>query len=280
MASQVTIRPLEPFGAEVELDLRENLSPEQVEALRAAFNKHHILVFRRQDLSYDQQAAFLSNFGRLIPPESEYRTISNVAEGGGLGKVELMFHSDGSFLPNPYLGISLHALEVDEGNTSTLFQDNTRAYHRLTDEMKERLAPLKVRNVWAVKSDERNVFDPKLPHYDHPLINLNPRSGEPILYISPLHTTELVGIPHDEGQRLLEELIAEARRDNTYEHKWYLGDLVMWDNFALVHARGRLSDTPRTLQRVVLGDKPGAEQIKNYDAVWAQHFAQTQEYAA
>ena len=39
-----------------------------------------------------------------------------------------------------------------------------------------------------------------------------------------------------------------------YEHHWRNGDLVIWDNVALQHARPPIADgTRRTLRRVVCG---------------------------
>jgi hypothetical protein len=42
--------------------------------------------------------------------------------------------------------------------------------------------------------------------------------------------------------------------DNTYEHYWRNGDLLIWDNVACLHSRGSLANVARrTLQRVTSG---------------------------
>jgi taurine dioxygenase len=41
---------------------------------------------------------------------------------------------------------------------------------------------------------------------------------------------------------------------NRYEHHWEPGDLVVWDNVGLQHARGAVGrGAPRTLRRIVIG---------------------------
>ena len=51
-----------------------------------------------------------------------------------------------------------------------------------------------------------------------------------------------------------------------YEHRWYNGDLVIWDNIALQHARGDMSGCiPRVLQRVCVADKTFFELCPQFD---------------
>src|SRR5688572_29321571 len=53
-------------GAEIRgVDLTKPLSHETVEAIRAAWDKHLVLVFRGQSISQDQQLKFASYFGDL-----------------------------------------------------------------------------------------------------------------------------------------------------------------------------------------------------------------------
>ena len=52
--------------------------------------------------------------------------------------------------------------------------------------------------------------------------------------------------------------------DNIYEHRWTVGDLVLWDNIALHHGR---RDIPvheaRTLQRVTLAELTPSQMVPN-----------------
>jgi taurine dioxygenase len=62
-----------------------------------------------------------------------------------------------------------------------------------------------------------------------------------------------VGLGPDESEELLEELFQYLYAPaNLLEHVWRNGDLVVWDNFAVQHARANVrTDGPaRTLRKV------------------------------
>ncbi|HLQ89364.1 MAG TPA: TauD/TfdA family dioxygenase, partial [Xanthobacteraceae bacterium] len=63
----ITVAPLSPAcGAEVSgVDLTRPLSETQVRAIKEAWGKHLVLVFRGQKLSQDDQLRFASYFGDL-----------------------------------------------------------------------------------------------------------------------------------------------------------------------------------------------------------------------
>jgi taurine dioxygenase len=47
-----------------------------------------------------------------------------------------------------------------------------------------------------------------------------------------------------------------------YEHTWCNGDIVIWDNIALQHARGSLKSAGRrVLQRVIVGTEGVCPQV-------------------
>jgi len=66
----------------------------------------------------------------------------------------------------------------------------------------------------------------------------NPVNGEDGLYIAS-HAFAVEGMPEAEGQALIDELIAFATRPGAvYSHAWRLGDVLIWDERAILH-RGR-----------------------------------------
>ena len=70
------------------------------------------------------------------------------------------------------------------------------------------------------------------------MIVRHPESGLAALYISPLATHEIVGLPHDEAAALLGELFERALRPGyIYSHEWSAGDLVIWDTITTLHSR-------------------------------------------
>ena len=72
-------------GAEIlGLDLSKPLSSEDRDAILSALNNHHVLVFRNQILSKDQQITFTQQFGELeqhvgrLPDGSRYPIVHTV----------------------------------------------------------------------------------------------------------------------------------------------------------------------------------------------------------
>lgn len=67
----------------------------------------------------------------------------------------------------------------------------------------------------------------------------------------------MVGWPIEEGRKLIEELIAFATQPQfVYQHRWRVGDLVVWDNRCTMH-RGRTYDETnhrRVLHRTTVSD--------------------------
>jgi alpha-ketoglutarate-dependent 2,4-dichlorophenoxyacetate dioxygenase len=76
----------------------------------------------------------------------------------------------------------------------------------------------------------------------------NPASGAEALYIAS-HAYAVEGMEEAEGATLIDDLIAAMTRpESVYTHRWSPGDVLIWDERALLH-RGRPwpYDEPRTL---------------------------------
>jgi taurine dioxygenase len=74
-----------------------------------------------------------------------------------------------------------------------------------------------------------------------------------MLYVSQQVTIEILGLSSEENEELLEELFAHLYvPEHVIQHDWRTGDLVVWDNRAVQHARGtvRLEGPERTLRKV------------------------------
>ena len=66
----------------------------------------------------------------------------------------------------------------------------------------------------------------------------NPVTGEEALYLAS-HAYAVDGMPEEEGQKLIADLIAFATREGSvYTHAWRPGDVLIWDERATLH-RGR-----------------------------------------
>ena len=88
----------------------------------------------------------------------------------------------------------------------------------------------------------------------------NPANGRDALYIAS-HTCAIEGMPNEAAQALIADLIAFATAPgHTHLHRWQAGDVIMWDNRAVLH-RGRPwpGDKPRHMVRTTIsaGDADG-----------------------
>jgi taurine dioxygenase len=155
------IRPLSDVaGAEViGLDLRQPLDELARTAIYDAFVRHHVLAFRDQDLTKDEQVAFTEQFGTLERHVARNRgpgdhpmvhIVSNLGpDGEPSGKVgSQRWHTDKSFRPLPSLATILHARIMPPQGGDTCFANMCLAYEALSAAEKAELAGAAVIHSW------------------------------------------------------------------------------------------------------------------------------------
>ncbi|MBW8785218.1 MAG: TauD/TfdA family dioxygenase, partial [Novosphingobium sp.] len=85
----------------------------------------------------------------------------------------------------------------------------------------------------------------------HPVVRTQEGTGRPYLFVNENMTACIIGLSEADSDALLSELFSYLYVDvAVYDHDWRRGDLVVWDNMALQHARGAVGEGARTLQRV------------------------------
>ncbi|MBI2951574.1 TauD/TfdA family dioxygenase [bacterium] len=254
------------LGAEARgLDLRQPLSPGQVNRLRAAFLDHGVLFFRDQRISEEDQVRFSRYFGDPAPhvreqpdrPIQEIFIISNVEENGkpigALGNDEINFHSDLSYMPRPGSISMLYAVEVPESGGDTMWANCCAAYEALDEGLKGRIAGLR-----AIHKHPRPQQNPPIPA-SHPVVRTHPETGRKVLYVSPHLTSHIEGASPQEDRELLDRLIAHATQPRfVWAHKWRVGDLLMWDNRCTMHRRESFDNAQRRIMKrtQMFGDEP------------------------
>ena len=270
----IRVRPLHPhLGAAVTgVDLARPLPPEVFAAIEAAFNRHAVLVFPGQPLSDDQQIEFSRLFGPLeTSPEyagskksrlnrPEIADISNLDPEGRVMSAEdkrLLFnrgnqlwHTDSSFKYVPARCSLLSAREIPPTGGETEFADMRAAYDALPEETKRRIDGLVVEHsIFRSRSligfsEFNEEIRRALPPVPQLLVRRHPGSGRKTLYLAS-HASHIVGWPVEEGRKLIEELTAFATEPRfVYQHRWTVGDLVLWDDRCTMH-RGRPYDDTR-----------------------------------
>ena len=266
MAVPIAHRPLQPFGVLIDRDLRVSLDATERTALRQLLYRHGLVVAREQSLSLDRQCDLMSTFGPLLGSRA---TVSYVAPDDGVfGTQALGFHSDLAFAPVPFDVISLHAVDVADGETSTRFVDAAAACARLAAPLRERLQGLTAAAVSSSANGRTVGFDiPAGAHrFDRAAILAHKVTGQPVLYVQEAQTARFNELERAASDALLAELFAILYAPGSVlEHRWNQGDLVLWDNLRLQHARPAFAaGRPRRLQRVVVAEQSLREQIPDF----------------
>ena len=277
--TDIQVTPLaQACGAEIKgVDLTQPLSERTVRAIKDAWDKHLVLVFRGQTLSQDDQLRFASYFGGLglrkkAPEKLRSRTegivqdtnkdadkvllVTNIkVDGkpiGAFGDGEFWFHIDSGYTPRPYKYTFLYALELPSRGGNTMFSNMYKAYDAVPAALKEKLQGKKALHIHEynrAKQAGSSGDISGIPHHFHPLFITHPDTGRKTLFVDRLMTTRIEGMDDAESNAILDQLyeIGE-RREFIFEHVWQLGDFLMWDNRCTIHAR---TDFPKEERRLL-----------------------------
>jgi alpha-ketoglutarate-dependent taurine dioxygenase len=263
----IELRPVSGHvGVDVRgVDLSKPIDDETAKGLRQAFLDHHLLLFRNQDISADDQFRFASLFGEAkirgkyaraaAEPATQY--VSNTRTDGILGDGEIAFHQDHVFYEHPLRAIILYGVQIPPSGSATRFRNAVTLVDRMPDKLRRRCEPVRCLHLYDYNGDYTAWQDPAkaspdAPRAWHPLLWTHPETGQLALWLSPLNTVDFAGATRDEGWALIDELksYADAADDLVYQHEWAPGDLVIWSNRTLQHARlPFIPGEARTLRR-------------------------------
>jgi taurine dioxygenase len=247
-----------PLGARLDgIDLAMPLAQSDVDAITEAWRTRLVVVAQGQRLSDPQLLAFSRYFGELDPPGPnpygepfnkaypDINVISNVVENGrpigGLGDGEAVWHADMTYVEVPPKAAVLHALEVPSAGGNTYFADMFAAYETLPADLK-RAADGRIaihdssrNSAGMLRKGYRQVTDVReTVGARHPLLRTDP-SGRRALFLGRRPNSYVVGLP---CEALLDALWAHATEPRfTMCHEWRVGDLLMWNNLAVLHRR-------------------------------------------
>ncbi len=279
-AVTLTIRPLSPaLGASISgVDISQQLRAKTFEAIRDAWFEYGVVCIPGQTLDEMQQVRFGEQFGELAHTQGDYTSgkghpaimyITNQKEDGkyvgALPDGEMYFHSDMCYVERPSMATMLYAMVIPSAGGNTLFANMYKAYETLPEATKQKLAGLKAVNSYepgtaaptsAMRT--RSTPTPDARSFAQPVICTHPVTGKKSLYINRLMTEYIVGMPRDESNALLESLFDHQEQAQfIYEHRWTPGELMIWDNRCMLHARSDFNANElRKLRRItVKGDR-------------------------
>ncbi|MDB5372747.1 MAG: Taurine dioxygenase [Belnapia sp.] len=250
------IHALHPlFAAEVTgLDLAGPLDAPVLEVLHDAFLEHAVLLFRGQHLGAVAQGDFARRLAALEAPLLDRRSLLlppllRIVAGampGELPPADRAWHADHTHEAEPSLACIAHATGATVPGGTIGFADQRAALANLPPALRRRVEDLRAEHRHAGRLAE------------HPVVRSHPVSGEPSLFVNPGFTTRILNLPAAESERLLAALFAAATAPRvTWTHDWAPGDLLLWDNRAVLHTGTPEDSAAGILQRTrIEGDRP------------------------
>lgn len=262
------------FGVEVHGVRLAELSEGEFQELRGHWRANGALLVRGQEGLTDAQfEAFSARFGELDPPPNQgvgrksvpgfpsLYVVSNELDAAGeplgaLGYGEAVWHTDMSYLPVPPIASMLLARRLPDWGGNTWVASMCAAYEGLPAPLKARARKLWIKHD-ATRDSGGNLRkgvedddDPRTSRgHAHPAVIRDPGTGRPALYLGRRPRAYVMGLPLAESEALLDELWRWAiTPDNVYEHRWRVGDLLLWSNYSTLHRRDEFD--PRSVRRM------------------------------
>ena len=162
------------------------------------------------------------------------------------------------------MGSILRLHTVPETGGDTLFASMYAAYDALSDRLKAYLDGViaihdggpNYRHRSAVDGrDDKRVF----PRAEHPVIRTHPVTGKKAIFVNPVFTVGIKGLPDEEGEAILRFLYAHNNSPRfQVRFKWRPHSIAFWDNRCVQHlAMWDYFPQIRSGERVtVQGDRP------------------------
>jgi taurine dioxygenase len=283
---RVTVRPsAAALAADIEgVNLAGPLTPETMAAIKQAWGDHLVLRFRGQNLTDDDLMRFSQQIGDLDwapiaakdvktagADDKQYvMVISNVVENGiaigQLGAYEAIWHTDMSYIAEPPMASALYSLEVPPSGGDTGFCNMYLALETLPADLRHAIDGKLCRHDASRNSAgelRRGFVDApdasQTVGAEHPIARTHPATGRHALFLGRRRNAYIPGLPLNESERLLDALWAHATKDEfTWYQQWRVGDLILWDNRAVMHRRDAFDPNARRVMHrtQIKGDRP------------------------
>jgi taurine dioxygenase len=251
------------FGLEIlDVDLAGKLSARDFAEVVDLYNQRSMLLFRHQSLTPAAQAALARRLGKPkietrkqfnFREHPEVSTIGNIVDPGGQPLAFFVrggfgWHTDGTAACHVNAATLLYAVEVPRDGGDTLFLSSAAAYDNAPQELIDALADVSYLTSFHAHNDPLHASDPAafiplsasereaLPPVWHRVIQAHPVSGRKLFYLhsSPI---DFDGVALETGHRLLRQALDLASApERVYCHRWQAGDLIIWDNHAMMHS--------------------------------------------
>jgi taurine dioxygenase len=263
------------IGAEISgVDISEPLPAETIGEIRQAMLDHLVIFLRDQQITPEQQIAFVSRFGEpdiypFVKGLEDYPEITPVLklpeETVNFGGI---WHSDTVYQAQPPMGTVLYAKELPPVGGDTLYANQYQAYEALSAPLRDFLDGLTAINsaakgsAAATRSDrvsDAGTGRQEVLEAEHPVVRTHPETGRKALYVNTGHTIRFGGMTEAESTPILEFLYQhQIKPEFCCRFVWSPGAIAFWDNRCAQHYPiNDYHGHTRLLHRITLkGDKP------------------------
>jgi taurine dioxygenase len=270
------------FGAVIRGLTREAITdPATRAALRALWIDKGLLVFRGMQGGRDTQMALSQVFGDFeihpvvearMPEQQELTALVYEPGSGALVDVDgeklgayLPWHSDLIYVDRINRGGLLRAVQISAHGGHTGFIDQIELYDSLPRELAARVGGLHVIYYYdpfvkkfgkpaGMRAAVRRANPEQYSYVAHPMVFTQAETGRKVLNVSPWFATEIEGMENAEGEALLARIVEHCEDDSrAYYHAWQQDDLVLWDNWRMLHCcTGVPDDEARRVERTTI----------------------------
>ncbi len=257
---ELEVSPLSKvLGAEIKGgNYTKTLNNKQKDFLYKCFLKYHLLCLRSKKLSSKEFFNLASVFGtpftevtrsqwdKSIPEvsvlESTYHNINDKPKDPMLNRRN-GWHTDHSFKTKPPKATILHAHKIPSEGGHTRFCNTNRAYEDLPKNKKLIYDNLEAVHCYdteraparPVKRSLEEIKD--TPDVVHPLVRKHDETEIKSIYFNANRTDRIVGYNQNKSNQVLDEIDRHITQDKyRYDHKWEIGDIIIWDNRCLIHS--------------------------------------------
>ena len=267
----LTIEPIEGkvFGAIVTGVSLVDMDDKTFKTLYQAFLEYGFLVLPEQFLSEQQNIEFGKRFGELefgaLPLANQHRNddgsfstlVKLDSQRMRTNRGNEAWHTDSTYWPVSSKCAMLSALKVPKVGGQTELADMRAGYASLPTDLQEQIASLSAYHSTEFSQandlgdfperDKNSIYHGEA--YLRPLVKVHPETGVKSLFIGR-HAFGIPGLSRQRSRELLAQLLEHVVDEPTrvYQHQWREGDLLVWDNRALLHrARPYDYSEPRVL---------------------------------
>jgi alpha-ketoglutarate-dependent taurine dioxygenase len=156
------------------------------------------------------------------------------------------WHHDGFYLVEESLVkcVLFYCEKNQKGDARTLFVNTQDVYANLSEDEK---SFLESKQASYYSFDNKTLFE-------HDLVKASAFNGKKSLFLNAVNLNKIDGFDdHDRSEQFmmsyLEKIVTE---EGVYPHQWQVGDLVLMDNIAVMHAADDTEDIERLICRLVI----------------------------